>query len=68
MSKALREQLGGALPAGVESLDAAARDRLAQRLQGAKHRQRAHIETALQAALSHLPALLRGPVRKLFDA
>lgn len=68
MSKALREQLGGVLPPSVEALDSPSRDRLAQVLKAAKQRQQAHIETSLQAALSHLPALLRGPVRKLFDA
>ena len=68
MSEALRKELGGVLPPSIEGLDRPSGDRLALTLRGAKQRQQAHIETALQAALSHLPALLRGPVRKLFDA
>jgi len=66
--EALRHALGGTLPQGIEALDAEKTERLTLALRDARKRQQVQIEAALQSALSHLPALLRGPVRKLFDA
>lgn len=66
--EALRRTLGGVLPPGIEALEAPQVAKLCSTVEAARTRQQAQIESALQAALAHLPALLRGPVRKLFDA
>ncbi len=64
----LHHELGGELPHGVDALETQHLVALNITLRKAKQRQQAQIEAALQSALDHLPALLRGTVRKLFDA
>ncbi|GAC1626036.1 MAG: hypothetical protein NVS9B10_13600 [Nevskia sp.] len=67
-SEDLRRELGGRLPGGVEALADEQLAAFTESLRRAKRNQQQQIEAALEAALSHLPALLRGTVRKLFDA
>lgn len=65
---ALRAQLGGVLPKGAEQLGEERAAALAGKLRAARERQRAELDQALNQALSHVPLLLRGAVRKLFEA
>lgn len=61
----LSEALGAALPAGLEGLSKPQFDSLATALASAKTRQRAALEQSTEAALGHVPLLLRGAVRKV---
>lgn len=63
--KILGGELGGEVPPGFESLDEAALRRLAEAVRQARQQQKADIAAALAAALHHVPALLRGPLRKI---
>lgn len=65
--EALKAELGGELPPGLEGLDAASQARLAKTLRDARQRQQKHLGEAIDEALKHIPALLRGPIRRLFD-
>ncbi|MGI8921340.1 MAG: hypothetical protein ACR2HD_06655 [Solirubrobacteraceae bacterium] len=63
--RALRGQLGSAPPKGVRALDDEALAQLADAIHGARRRQAAALETAGKEALDHIPALLRGAVRRM---
>lgn len=67
VSDALKAELGGEVPPGLEVLDAAVQKRLVQTLRAAKQRQQKHLDEAIDEALKHVPALLRSPIRRLFD-
>jgi hypothetical protein len=53
------------VPSGFDSLDETALRQLAASVRAARAAQKADLAQALEAALGHLPALLRGPVRKI---
>lgn len=65
-ARALQEQLGAPPPPG---LGAAAGDdalqRLADEIAETRHAQRRAMAAAGEAGLRHVPALLRGPVKKI---
>lgn len=63
--RTLGSELGGEVPPGFDSLDEAALRRLADAVREARRLQKADIAAALAAALGHVPALLRGPLRKI---
>jgi hypothetical protein len=61
----LADELGGAAaPPDVARLPAAELEHLAGLIAGARHRQAAEIAAAGERALSFVPRLLRGPLRK----
>jgi hypothetical protein len=62
---ALSRALGAPLPKGIESLNETELSQLADALAAAKVRQREALEASTEAALSHIPMLLRGAVRKV---
>jgi hypothetical protein len=62
--KALEAQLRAPAPAGVRSLDDAHLLDLAEAITAARHNQAAELAAAGDQALSHIPRLLRGPVRR----
>ncbi len=55
------------MPPELSTLDAAAQARLAKTLSEARKRQQKHLGESIDEALKHIPALLRGPIRRLFD-
>lgn len=61
----LRSELGDEL-AAVEKLDDAQQAKLLKLIQDARIRQHEQIKAAMDGALKFVPALLRGPIRKLF--
>lgn len=63
----LRRELGGAASALPElrTLDTAARVRLAALVRDARQRQRRALGESAERALQHIPALLRGVVRRV---
>lgn len=65
--EALRAALDRAPPQGLDGLDASQVAELAQLLTEAKRKQKADVDAALTASLSHVPLLLRGAVRKILD-
>jgi len=64
---ALRSALDRAPPAGLDALEPAELAKLAALMTAAKQRQKAQVDAALTASLSHVPLLLRGAVRKILD-
>jgi hypothetical protein len=64
-TNALADALGAPLPDGLGKLSKPQLDQLAAALAGAKARQRAALEQSTEAALGHIPMLLRGAVRKV---
>lgn len=52
---------------GLDDLTDADLTRLLGQIRMAKQRQEQDLKRAFEETLSHLPALLRGPVRKLFQ-
>lgn len=64
-SSVLAEALGAPLAPGFESLSQRQAKQLALALNSAQQRQRAALAASTEAALSHLPLLLRGAVRKV---
>lgn len=64
-TNALADALGAPLPAGLEALSKPQLEKLANALGTAKTRQRAALQDSTEAALSHVPLLLRGTVRKV---
>jgi len=64
-ARSLSEQLGGALPPGIEALDDEQRRMLAEALRDARRRQSAALARASDEALRYVPAFLRGTVRKV---
>lgn len=65
--EALRSALDRAPPEGLDGLDADQLAELAKLLADAKRKQKADVDEALTASLSHVPMLLRGAVRKILD-
>jgi hypothetical protein len=64
--RALEAQLRAPAPAGVRGLDDAHLLDLAEAISEARHQQAAELAAAGDQALSHIPRLLRVPVRKAF--
>lgn len=64
MAKALTERVNGDLPDGIAALSAEHRQFLADALGDARRRQGEELAAATDNSLSHVPKLLRGPVRK----
>ncbi|MEU3271338.1 hypothetical protein ABZ639_10855 [Saccharomonospora sp. NPDC006951] len=62
--RTLAEQLGGALPEGIDALDEEHKQVLGDALRAARRRQAAALSAAAEESLSHVPFLLRGAVRK----
>jgi len=62
---ALSRELGGRPPAELGALDTAEIDALATSLRRARHHQQKQLARAFEAALEHVPLLLRGAVRKI---
>jgi hypothetical protein len=62
--RSLAEQLGGALPAGIEALQEHEKEDLADALREARRRQKTELAVAGEEALKFVPALLRGAIRK----
>ncbi len=61
----LQSELGGAALPDISALSAADQDRLVSLIQGARRAQKAQLAEAMESALSHIPMLLRGAVRKI---
>jgi hypothetical protein len=64
--EALEAQLRAPAPAGIRGLDDAHLLDLAEAIGEARRRQAAELAAAGDEALSHIPRLLRVPVRKAF--
>jgi hypothetical protein len=64
---ALTAQLRGTPPAGVARLSDGDLHHLASAVQTARRRQAAELDAAGQQALSRIPRLLRGPIRKVIS-
>lgn len=62
---ALRRLLGSEPAAGLSALDEAALERLVALLRDSRQRQRQQLHAALERALAYVPALARGPVRRI---
>jgi hypothetical protein len=62
---ALRKQLGGNVPEGLEPLDDEQLLHLADAVRDARHRQAAALADAGDRALGHVPRLLRMPIRRI---
>ena len=63
--EALQAQLGGTAPDGLRKLSVDQLADLADAIAQARHREAAAIARASEQALSHIPRLLRGPVRRV---
>lgn len=61
----LTEALHAPLPPGLEGLSKPQLEKLAAAFVAAKTQQRAALQSSTEAALSHVPMLLRGAVRKV---
>ena len=61
----LAEALAAPLPAGLEALSKPQLEKLAATFAAAKLQQRKALQDSTEAALSHVPMLLRGAVRKV---
>lgn len=66
MNDALQTELAATPPAGVRSLSPEERDHLAAAIRDAKARQTEALRLAGEQALSLIPRVLRGPIRRLF--
>lgn len=64
-SNPLADALGGPLPPGLETLTKPQLEKLATAFANAKQQQRAALAASTEAALGHVPMLLRGAVRKV---
>ncbi len=62
--QALEAQLQGPVPGSLQDLDDRHLSDLAAAIRDARRRQAAALQTAGDQALSHIPRLLRGPIRK----
>jgi hypothetical protein len=62
---ALSAQLRGTAPAGLRELSDDELADLAAAVADARHRQAAALAEAGDRALSHIPRLLRGPIRRI---
>ena len=65
LRQALHAELGDPLPGGLDRLDDAELRSLAEELRAARERQSAAVDAAIDAALGHLPAVIRGPARAI---
>jgi hypothetical protein len=63
---ALQRELAATPPAGLRALSDAEREDLLTAIRDAKRRQTAALTTAGEQALSQIPRVLRGPIRKMF--
>ena len=63
--QALRKQLHGDVPAGLHELEAEDLEHLASAIAQARRRQAQALAQAGERALSHVPRLLRGPIRRI---
>jgi hypothetical protein len=63
-TKALEAQLRASAPAGIRRLADRDLADLATAISDARHRQAAELAAAGDQAFSHIPRLLRGPVRR----
>ena len=61
----LRAQLGGSAPESLRQLSADELADLSDAIRNARRRQGKALAEAGERALSHVPRLLRGPVRKI---
>ena len=61
----LADALHAPLPQGLEALSKPQLEKLAAAFAAAKTQQRAALQGSTEAALSHVPMLLRGAVRKV---
>ena len=61
----LADALGSPLPPGLEALSKPQLEKLAAAFASAKEQQRVALAASTEAALSHVPMLLRGAVRKV---
>jgi hypothetical protein len=66
--QAVRDQLGGTAPAGLERLAEPELRDLADAIRQARRRQAEALAVAGDRALSQIPRLLRGPVRRIVGA
>ena len=64
----LAKELGGKTPPPLDALSPAEIDTLAELLRRARRHQQEQLNRAFEAALSHIPTLLRGPVRKILSS
>lgn len=64
-TRAVTKQLGDQPPKGLGALSEEELRDLASAIAEARHRQAAALEQAGERALSRIPRLLRGPVRKV---
>jgi hypothetical protein len=62
---ALRAELGGSGAEGLQALDDEELQALTSTVRAAKRHQSAALNAAAQQALGHVPALLRGPIRRI---
>ena len=67
-AQALAKELGGKTPPPLDALSPAEIDALAELLRRARRNQQEQLSRAFEAALSHIPALLRGPIRKILSS
>ncbi|WP_410659002.1 hypothetical protein [Amycolatopsis sp. lyj-112] len=63
--RTLSGQLGGPVPAGIETLADDDKQDLSDALRDARHRQAKALAAAGEEGLKYVPALLRGAVRKV---
>lgn len=63
--RTLIETLGGGPLPGLERLEAGELQLLVDAVRHARHQQQRQLAQAIEAALGHLPALLRAPVRRI---
>jgi hypothetical protein len=61
----LCKQLGGSAPDGLKQLDDEQLRDLADAVRDARHRQAAALAEAGERALSHIPRILRAPIRRI---
>jgi hypothetical protein len=66
--KELDAELGGKTPPELAGLTAEELVQLTKMLRDAKRTQKQHIKRAFDSALSHVPFLLRGPLKKMLGA
>lgn len=62
---ALSAQLRGPVPGGLHELSAEELTNLGAAVADARHRQAAALSEAGDRALSHIPRLLRGPIKRI---
>ena len=62
---ALSKELGGKTLPDLQALSGAEIASITESLRRARHNQEQQLQRAFDAALGHIPLLLRGPVRKI---